>query len=156
MSEHQDECNRLEAWLLDGAPGIESRVRTPHLEDCATCREQWVAHQILTATFAEEAVPELSPAFDAALQRKIDAAIEIKPLKGWRLVAMVGYAMIAAVLLRWVFARFPLPTISIDPSSPWTVALAIAAVPFTLWVTIGVTRWMPSRGGTDTTRIGLL
>jgi len=69
---------------------------------------------------------------------------------------MVGYAMIAALLLRWVFVRFPLPSFSVDPSSPWTVALAMAAVPLTLWMIIGVTRWLPAMNLKGSARLGLL
>ena len=156
MSENHTDCNRFAAWLLDGAPGTESPAWSPHLESCSRCREQWSAHQMLVATFAEETVPELSPSFDSGLQHKLNATLEVKPLRGWRLAAMIGYAMIAALLLRWTFARFPLPAISIDPSSPWTVALAIVAVPLTLWLAIGATRWLPPMGRIGFTRLGLL
>ncbi len=156
MSEKHTDCDRFEAWLLEGAPDTESQDWILHLESCSGCRDQWAAHQMLVATFAEEAVPELSQDFDAGLQRKLDAALEVQPLRGWRLVAMAGYAVIAALLLRWVFTRFPLPSLSIDPSSPWTVVLAIAAVPLTLWMTIAATRWLPSRGGSRFTHLGLL
>lgn len=156
MSENRTDCSSFEAWLHDGAPDTESQSWTSHLEDCSACREQWVAHQMVVATFAEEAVPELSLGFEAGLQSKISAAIEVNPLRGWRLAAMAGYAAIAAVLLRWVFSRFPLPSIPIDPSSPWIMALAITAVPLSLWMTIGITRWLPSRRGISTTPFGLL
>ena len=156
MSENHTDCDRFEAGLLEGATTSVLDAWQPHLEACADCRQQWRTHQMLVATFAQEAVPELSPAFDAGLQRKIDSAIETKPLKGWRLVAMAGYAVIAALLLRWVFTRFPLPSIFIDSTSPWTVALAIAAVPLTLWMTIAATRWLPSRRGGNLTYLGLL
>jgi len=156
MSENHTDCSRFEAWLLDGAPDTDGQTWRPHLESCSGCREQWAAHQILMATFAEEAVPELSGAFNSELQRKLEAASEVRPLRGWRLAAMVGYAMIATFLLRWVFVRFPLPSIPIDPSSPWTVALALAAVPLTLWTIVGATRWLPSRRRIGTTHLGLL
>jgi len=156
MSEKPTDCESFEAWLLEGAPDTESQGWILHLEGCSGCRDQWVAHQMLVATFGKEAVPELSQDFDAGLQRKLDAALEIQPLRGWRLVAMAGYAVIAALLLRWVFTRFPLPSLSIDPFSPWTVVLAIAAVPLTLWMTIAATRWLPSSGGSRFTHLGLL
>jgi len=143
MSENHTDCDRFEAWLLEGATTSVLDAWQPHLEACADCRQQWQTHQMLVATFAQEAVPELSPAFDAGLQRKIDSAIETKPLKGWRLVAMAGYAVIAALLLRWVFARFPLPPMTIDPASPWTLIMVSLAVPFSLWLAIGATRWLP-------------
>ena len=144
MSEIHTDCEQFEALLLDGAPESEIRAWHGHLENCAGCREQWAAHQMLVATFAEVPVPELSPAFDAGLRRKIDTAIEVKPLTGWRTAAMIGYGLAAIGLLGWVFKRFPLPAVSIDPASPWIMALAIAAVPLTLWLTIGLTRWLPS------------
>jgi hypothetical protein len=50
----------------------------------------------------------------------------------------------------------PLPSISIDPSSPWTVGLALADVPLTLWLTIGLTRWLPSMGKAGSARLSLL
>jgi hypothetical protein len=156
MSENHTDCRHFEAWLDNGAPDVESPTWAFHLEECAACRQQWVAHQMLAATFAEVTVPELSPAFEAGLQRKIDTAIEIQPLKGWRLAAMLGYALIAAGLLRWAFGRFPLPSVTIDPSSPWTLVIALLAVPLTLWLAIGVTRWLPPMGRKSSPRLGLL
>ena len=161
MSENHTDCNRFESWLLDGAPEAnlqDSNLQAwhPHLEGCEGCQRQWAAHQMLVATYAEEAVPELSLAFEARLKRKLDAAIEVKPLRGWRVAAMVVYALTAALLMRWVFAKFPLPAIPIDPASPWTLVLALVAVPFTLWLTIGATRWLPSRRGLNSPGMMLL
>ena len=156
MSENHTDCKRFEAWLLEGAPEVESLTWGSHLEGCSGCREQWTAHQLLVATFAEEAVPDLSPAFKPGLQRKIDATIEVRPLRGWRLAAMLGYATVAMSLMRWVLVKFPLPSLPLDPSSPWIVALAIAAVPLTLWMAIGVTRWLPAMNLKGSARLGLL
>ena len=62
MSENHTDCERFEALLLDGGPGPDVRAWHDHLEGCAGCREQWEAHQMLVATFAEETVPQLSAA----------------------------------------------------------------------------------------------
>jgi len=156
MSENHTDCERFEALLLDGGPGPDVRAWHDHLEGCAGCREQWEAHQMLVATFAEETVPQLSAAFEAGLQRKIEAVIEVQPLRGWRMAAMAGYALVAVLLLGWVFRRFPLPSISLEPTSPWTVAVAVFAVPLTLWLTIGATRWLPAKGGKSFTQLSLL
>ena len=156
MSENRTDCERFEALLAGGTPESEVPTWHGHLAGCAGCREQWVAHQMLVAAFNEVPVPELSPAFEAGLQRKIDAAIEVKPLTGWRTAAMLGYALTAFVLLGWVFTKFPVPSISIDPASPWTMALAIAAVPLTIWLTIGATRWLPSMRSRNFTQLSLL
>ena len=161
MSENHTDCERFEALLLDDAsdPNLQDsnmQAWHRHLEDCSECRQQWVAHQMLVATFDEVPVPELSPAFEAGLQRKIDFSIEVKPLAGWRRVAMIGYALLAIGLMGWVFKRFPLPPVSIDPASPWIMALAIAAVPLTLWLTIGLSRWLPAKRSNGLTQLSLL
>ena len=143
MSDQHTDCQQFEDWLLeDGHQGDASPWRV-HLESCANCREQWTAHQMLVATLAEEPVPELSPAFEAGLQRKLDAAVEVKPLAGWRLAAMAGYALLSALLMGWIFTKFPLP--SIDTSSPWAMVGALIAVPLSLWLTAAATRLLPSQ-----------
>lgn len=157
MSESHTHCSRFEEILLDGASDAELQTWPAHLESCDSCHQQWTTHQMLEAVFAEESVPELSQAFEAGLQRKLDAAaIKIKPLRGWRVAAMAGYAMLAALLLEWVFNRFPLPSVSIDLASPWVLTIALIAVPVTMWLTIGATRWLPSRKGIGTRALGLL
>ena len=52
------------------------------------------------------------------------------------MAAMLGYALLSAGLLGWIFVRFPL-----DLASPWTVAIAILAVPVTLSMVAGLTHW---------------
>lgn len=145
MSDPHTDCERFEDWLLQGAATVASRWGA-HLEACSSCREQWAAHRMLVATFAEEAVPELSPAFQEGLRRRLDAAVAVRPLRGWRLAAMAGYALVAAALMRWVLLRFPLPSIAIDPASPWTLVVAFLAVPLTFLLTLGATRWLPAGG----------
>jgi hypothetical protein len=144
MSEYQTDCDRFEALLLEGGSEANARDWHDHLAGCASCREQWTAHQMLVATFAEEAVPELSPAFEAGLQRKLDAAIEVRPLRGWRIAALAAYAAAAVAFMRWILIRFPLPEVVIDPSSPWTAGAAMIAVPLTLWLTATATRLLPA------------
>lgn len=156
MSEIRTDCERFEASLLEGAPSSQMQTWHRHLADCSDCRQQWAAHQMLVATFEEVPVPELSPAFEAGLQRKIGAAIEVKPLAGWRIAVMVGYVLATVLLLSWVFKRFPLPLPSIDPSSPWMIALAMIGVPLTLWLTIGLTRWLPVGSRKRFTQLSLL
>ena len=156
MSEIHTDCERFEALLLDGAPNLQMQAWHRHLAECPDCRQQWAAHQMLVATFNEVPVPDLSPAFEAGLQRKIEAASAIKPLAGWRTAAMIAYALVAVVLLSWVFKRFPLPSVSIDPASPWTMAIAIAAVPLTFLLAIVLTRWLPARPGNSFSQLSLL
>ena len=143
MSDLHNDCERFEGWLAEAETGDASPWQ-PHLESCASCSEQWVAHQVLVATFVEEAVPELSPAFQAGLERKIDSAVRVEPLKGWRLAAFAGYALAAAAFLRWIFVKFPLPAISIDLSSPWISIAALIAVPLTFLLAIAATRLLPT------------
>ena len=88
MSEQHTDCDRFEDWLLED--GTDSSAWHFHLEDCSNCREQWASHRMLVATFAEAAVPELSPAFQAGLEHKLQTAIHVEPLRGWRLVAFRG------------------------------------------------------------------
>lgn len=154
MSENHTDCSRFEAFLFGGAPDSEIHSWHAHLEGCEGCRDQWTTHQMLEAVFAEEAAPALSPAFEAGLQRKLETTtIEVKPLRGWRVAAMGGYAVLAVLLLGWIFSKFPLPSISIDPTSPWALGLAMAAVPITLWLTIAATRWLPLKRGAHTTTV---
>jgi hypothetical protein len=63
MSENRTECLQFEDLLLEGGPEADLGIWQPHLETCAGCREQLIAHQMLAATFADEAVPELSASF---------------------------------------------------------------------------------------------
>ena len=156
MSENHTDCQIFEDLLLDDGSSRAIEAWRPHLQTCARCREQLATHQMLVATFADEIVPELSPSFAAGLERKIEATTAIKPLRGWRLAAMVGYALLAVGLLRWAFVRFPLPAIPIDPGSPWILASAILAVPLTLLLAVGATRWLPPMGKRSLPHLSLL
>ena len=141
MSEKRIECDRFDQWLLEGGTELESRVWGDHLEGCAECREQWHAHQMLAVTFAEEEVPEPSPAFEAGLDRKLASVVEIRPLRGWRRAAMLAYSVVAFGLLGWLLKDVPLPTL--DLSAPWLGLVACLAVPLTLMLAIAASRWMP-------------
>ena len=143
MYEKRFECDRFDQWLLDDGTKLERPVWREHLAGCSECREQWHAHQMLAATFATEEVPELSPDFDAALDRRLAAAVEIKPLRGWRLAAMLAYAGIALALLAWAMKSVPLPTI--DLSAPWVPVAVLLAVPLTFILAIGAARLIPMR-----------
>ena len=151
MSDNQRDCRESEKFLL-GAPASSGDPRwLSHLESCSSCREQWATHQMLVAPFSHVPVPELSGDFESGLQRKIGSAIEVIPLSGWRTAAMVGYAILALVLMAWVLSRYPLPSVSVDPSSPWILAFALGCVPLSLWLAIGLSRWLPTmrRKGLD-------
>ena len=153
MSEQHTDCDRFEDWLLEG--GGDSSAWHLHLEECSSCRQQWASHQMLVASFAEAAVPELSPAFQAGLEHKLQTAVRVEPLRGWRLAAFAGYALAAAAFLRWIFFRFPLPSISIDPSSPWVSIAALIAVPLTFLLAIAATRLLPTRRDTGVNPLAL-
>jgi hypothetical protein len=144
MSERRNDCDRFERWLLTGGTELESQVWDDHLESCAECREQWHAHRMLAATFALEAAPELSPAFEAGLDRKLASLVEIRPLRGWRQAAMLAYVAGALGLLGWALKGVPLPTI--DLSAPWVPVAALVAVPLTFMLAIAASRWIPGRG----------
>ena len=134
MYDKQIECERFDHWLLEGGTEVDSPVWREHLEGCAGCREQWHAHHLLAATFAEEPVPQLSPAFEAGLDRKLASVIEIRPLRGWRVAAMIAYVAVAVALLGWAFKTVQLPTI--DLTAPWVPVVALLAVPLTFWLAI--------------------
>jgi hypothetical protein len=151
MSEHPDDCQSFEDLLLQGGAASDLGAWQPHLETCAACRQQWIAHQMLAETFADERVPELSPDFATGLRHKLDTAVEIRPLAGWRMAAMLGYALLSAGLLGWIFIRLPL-----DLASPWTMAVAILAVPVTLSMVAGMTRWLPPIGRRRLPQLSLL
>jgi hypothetical protein len=144
MSEKCDDCDRFERWLLTGGTELESRVWDDHLESCAECREQWHAHRMLVATFAGKDAPELSPAFEAGLDRKLGSRVEIRPLRGWRRAAMLAYAVGALGILGWALKDVPLPTI--DLSAPWVPVAALVVVPLTFPLAIAASRWIPGRG----------
>ena len=82
MSENHTDCTRFEAFLLEGAPDSEIHTWHAHLESCENCRNQWVTHQMLEATFAEEVVPELSPTFEAGAphrgERRVQHEIQLE------------------------------------------------------------------------------
>ena len=144
MSDRPTDCDRFEDWLLEG-DRADASAWEAHLTTCAGCREQWAAHRMLVEAFAGDTVPEPSPAFQAGLERKLAARIRVAPLRGWRLAALVGYAVTAAVLLGWVFAKFPPVTISLDSASPWTRTLALLAVPISLWLTTVAAKLLPTQ-----------
>ena len=144
MYEKHFECERFDQWLLEGATEIESPVWRQHLEDCEECSQQWFAHHLLAVTFAAEPLPDLSPAFEAGLDRKIAADIEIRPLSGWRKAAMIGYGLAALGAVGWTLRDFTLPTI--DISSPWVPIAALIAVPLTFMLAIAASRLIPGRG----------
>ena len=144
MSETRTDCDRFDHWLLEGGTRLESPAWADHLERCAECREQWHAHEVLTVAFAEEEVPELSPAFEAGLDRKRASAVEIRPLRGWRRAAMLGYVVAGVGLLGWALQGVPLPTI--DVSAPWVPAVALISVPLSFMLAIAASRWIPGRG----------
>ena len=144
MSEKRIECDRFDQWLLEGGTELESRVWGDHLEGCAECQEQWHVHQMLAVTFAEEKVPEPSPAFEADLDRKLASVVEIRPLRGWRRAAMLAYVVAALGLLGWALKGVPLPTI--DLSAPWVPVAALIAMPLTFMLAIAASRWIPGGG----------
>lgn len=142
MSEHDLSCGQIGEWLLDPDSPEMPDWLTAHAAGCADCREQAWIHRSLVATFAEEEVPELSPAFDAGLEKKLTATrIDVKPLAGWRAAAMVGYTAIAVAASGWMMHDVPLPTI--DLSAPWVPVAAFLAVPLTLSLAVAASRWLP-------------
>ncbi len=148
-SDHtHDDCSRFEDWLLESGDPTEVGRFQPHLDSCAGCREQWTSHQLLVATFAGETVPELSPAFPAGLDAKLEPVrIKVSPLTGWRRAALIAYAALAVALMTLVLKRFPLPDLALDTTSPWTMVIAMLIVPLSLWVTMLATRILPRPRG---------
>ena len=146
MADTHATCERFEELLLERSAELESGVWSNHLASCAGCREQWQAHTALMATFAAERVPELSLAFEAGLERKIEASLQVVPLKGWRLAAMTAYAAAALVVLWWALSGVRLPTI--DPSSPWVFIMVLVAAPLSLLLAMAASRLIPVKGVT--------
>ncbi len=144
MYDTQIDCERFDRWLLEGSTEIDSPVWGKHLESCSGCREQWHAHRLLARTFADAEVPDLSPAFEAGLDRKLASVVEIRPLRGWRVAAMTAYVAVALGLLGWAFKSVQLPTI--DLTAPWVPVVALLAVPLTFWLAIAASRLIPGRG----------
>ena len=144
MSETRTDCDRFDQWLLEGFTTLDGPMWADHLDACAECRDQWHAHQMLVVAFAEEEVPELSPAFEAGLDRKLASVVEIRPLSGWRTVAMLAYVAAALSLLGWALQGVPLPTI--DLSARWVAVVALIGVPLSFMLAITASRWLPGRG----------
>jgi len=144
MTDPRHDCDRFAEWLLetDGTP--ESPFSSDHLETCSECRDQWHTHRMLAVNFADAKVPELSPIFEATLDRKRASMVEIRPLRGWRKAAMLAYATTALALVGWALKDVPLPTI--DLSTPWVPAALFLAVPLTLMLAIAASRWLPGPG----------
>ena len=143
MCEQRLECGCFDRWLVEGGTELESHEWADHLDGCAGCRAQWLAHQMLNVAFVDEAVPELSTAFEAGLDRKRASEVEIRPLRGWRKAAMLAYVAAALGLLGWSLRGVPLPTI--DLSAPWVPVAALIAVPLTFMLAIAASRWLPGR-----------
>lgn len=144
MSEQRRECDRFDQWLREAEPGSDSTAWLEHLDGCAECQGQWHSHELLTASLAVEAVPELSPGFEARLRRRVATEMEVRPLRGWRRAAMLAYAAGAAALLFWALRGVPLP--AIDLTSPWVIAATLTALPWTFLLAIGASRWLPGSG----------
>ena len=151
MSETRTDCDRFDQWLLEGDTTLESPAWANHLVGCAECRDQWHAHQMLAVAFADEAVPELSPAFEAGLDRKLAAPVEIRPLSGWRTVAMLAYVAAGLSLLGWALQGVPLPTM--DPSARWVPVAALVGVPLSFMLAIAASRLLPSPDPSGDVRI---
>ena len=141
------DCERFEDRLGEAGGAVDAAAWDEHLTDCASCRAQWTTHRLLVATLADEPVPQLSSGFDAGLEHKLVADVEVRPLSGWRILALGGYAAGAAALMGWILERYPLPEISIDLSDPWLSAAAFLAAPITLWLAAAASRFLPSRSG---------
>ncbi len=144
MPDDRIQCDQFEQMLAeaDGVP--ESSVPLDHVESCAECLAQLQAHRVLAATLAGEEVPDLSPAFQAGLERKLASRIEVRPLRGWRKAAMLTYWAAALGLLGWILKDVPLPVI--DPSEPWVTVAAFVAVPLTFVLAIAASLWIPGPG----------
>lgn len=143
------DCERFEDWLDEAALVDEPTAWKDHLSTCADCGAQWRAHRALMTALAEERVPQLSATFAADLERKLMAEVEVRPLTGWRVLALGGYAAAATTLMSWVLDKYPLPALSIDLSTPWISATAFAAVPVTLWLAAVASRYLPPKRGTQ-------
>jgi predicted anti-sigma-YlaC factor YlaD len=144
MTDPRYDCDRFAEWMLETGGPPESPFVPDHLETCSECRDQWHAHRMLAVNFADLRVPELSPTFEATLDRKLASRVEIRPLRGWRKAAMLTYAAAALALVGWALEDVPLPTI--DLSTPWVPAALFLAVPLTLMFAIAVSRWLPGSG----------
>ncbi|MEE8366873.1 MAG: hypothetical protein V3S30_01015 [Thermoanaerobaculia bacterium] len=90
-----------------------------------------------------EALPELSGDFNCRLESRLEAALQIRPLSGWRLAAILAYGAIALSALGWLLRDSPLA--SVDPASPWLAMLAMALVPVTQAVALWASRLLPNR-----------
>lgn len=141
--ERTTECRHFEDRLAYATPGEDLSDWQKHLAECPACELQWRMHAALLATLADEPVPNLSPAFPAGLQRKLETDIEVRPLGGWRILLLGGYAAGVIALMSWIFDKYPLPEISIDPSSPWITVAAFLATPLTLLGAAAASRFLP-------------
>ncbi len=146
MSEPSPACREFEQWLATEAAASDPPAgenRAAHAERCAECSRQWRAHRLLVAAFAGEVVPRLSPGFEAGLERKlVSSRRAARPLTGWRRTVLVGYGLAALGLLGGALRQAPLP--AVDASAPWLAVAALAAVPLSLGLAIGVSRWLPA------------
>lgn len=141
MSEERSQCQRFQSWLLEVGGAGEGAEAPKHVDECAACEAQWRAHRMLATTFSGVARPELSPAFDAELERRLEARVEVKRLTAWGWAAMLAYATLALLALGWLLRDVRLP--AIDPFAPVVVAAALVAVPLTLTLAVAASRWMP-------------
>lgn len=150
MHSRSDDCSRFDRWISQ-----ESSERTDqpswqhHLETCPSCREQLLSHRLLLANFENEPPPELSVDFNSRLDAKLDTALEVRPLRGWRLATLMSYSAAALATLAWFLRDSPLA--SIDFSSPGIAVVALALVPVTQAVALWASRLLPAGrlGGSD-------
>lgn len=143
MPNHPEDCSRFNRWISEEPVEEDPKSWQNHLKNCPTCQTQWISHQYLLATFAYEPVPELSGDFNCRLESRLEAALQIRPLSGWRLAAILTYGAIAVSALGWLLRDSPLA--SLDPASPWLAMLAMALVPVTQAVALWASRLLPNR-----------
>ena len=144
MFENNTTCQSFGRWLLEADATDGLSEWSGHVERCPDCEGQWLAHRMLTAGLADRAVPELSTGFEVRLRRRLTSEIDVRPLRGWKLAAMAAYVVVGLGGLAWALRGVPLP--AIDPSSPWVLAGALLAAPWTFLLAIAASRWMPRSG----------
>ena len=146
MSDEHQYCDRVAEWLLDPDRKGSPPELSDHLESCASCRDQLWIHQSILAAFVEEEIPELSPGFEAGLERKMaEARVEVRSLSGWRRAALIAYGVVALCILGWALRGIELP--GIELSAPWVPVAAFGAVPLTLALAAAASRWLPAPKG---------
>ena len=114
--------------LVDIAEGTQDLESTPHLSECAACRQQIVDARAMLASVAAVEVPEPSPLFWDHLSRRVSDAVaaEGTPRHSWFVASWIRTSAAAFAVVALVIALGPRLMTPREPERTATSTVASA------------------------------